>query len=215
MLKRLESKRSAKSPAKKSPAKKPRTSKPTDTPEASKPQKKRKPPALRKNNTAAPDKEHLVHSSDEELKAMQEDLLQMERDEREPRIAKRDKRGTSGTTTEHHLRKSSRPRKSVLATKYGNAVPISQVKEALTADEEKRDEQVASELQQQFQEEDDIKQAQQNEIRDTADRLVGAVLGTQIAVISASGEKIPSGTQETTLADKEHNTPEGDKEHKD
>ena len=106
-------------------------------------------------------------------------------------------------------------RKSLLATKYGNAVPISQVKEALTADEEKRDEQVASELQQQFQEEDDIKQAQQNEIRDTADRLVGAVLGTQIAVISASGEKIPSGTQETTLADKEHNTPEGDKEHKD
>ena len=64
MLKRLESKRSAKSAAKKSPAKKPRTSKPVDTPEATKLQKQRKPPALRKNKVAAPEQEYLVHSSD-------------------------------------------------------------------------------------------------------------------------------------------------------
>ena len=95
-LKRLESKRRAQTPAKKSPAKKPKTQKQTETaPEGAK-QNKRKPPALRKNKVAAPEDEPLVHSSDEEYKAMQAELLQLEREEREPRIAEWDKLGTSG-----------------------------------------------------------------------------------------------------------------------
>ena len=130
---------------------------------------------------------------------MQEELLQLEREEREPRIAEGDKPGTSGkskhTAASPHRRKSSRPRKSVLASKFGNAVPISKVNEALKADEEQRDEAIAKELQEQFQEEDDIEQAKQNELRDATDMLVGAVLGAQIAITPAGEQQVSSGTQ--------------------
>ena len=123
----------------------------------------------------------------------------MEREEREPRIAKGDKPGTSGKAkqdpTSPHRRKSNRPRKSVLATKFGNAVPISQIKEALKIDDKQHDESMAKELQQQFQEEDDIEQAKQNELRDATDMLVGAVLGTQIAITPAGDQQVSSGTQ--------------------
>ena len=152
---------------------------------------------------------------------MQAELLQLEREEREPRVAEGDKPGTSGKS-EPHRRKSSRPRKSVLVAKFGNAVPISQVKEALNAEEEKRDKSFAKVLQQQFQEEDDILQAKQNELRDATDMLVGAVLGAQIAVTPANEQQVSSGTQageekEVTSRNSPGaigETPEGDKESK-
>ena len=146
---------------------------------------------------------------------MQAELLQLEREEREPRVAEGDKPGTSGKV-------EPRRRKSVLAAKFGNAVPISQVKEALKADEEKRDESFAKELQQQFQGEDDIIQVQQNELRNATDMLVGAVLGAQIAVAPANEQQVSSGTQageekEVTFRNSPgttSETPEGAKESK-
>ena len=157
---------------------------------------------------------------------MQAEHLQLEREERESRIAKGDKPGTSGKAkqdpTSPHRRKSSRPRKSVLATKFGNAVPISQIKEALKIDDKQHDESMAKELQQQFQMEDDIEQAKQNELRDATDMLVGAVLGTQIAITPAGDQQVSSGIQageeeEVTSRNSPGatgKTPEGDKERK-
>ena len=77
-------------------------------------------------------------------------------------------------------------------------------------------------MQQEFQEEDDILQAKQNELRDATDMLVGAVLGAQITVAPVNEQQVSSGTQAGEEKEvKSRNspgatgkTPEGDKESK-
>ena len=60
---------------------------------------------------------------------------------------------------------------------------------------DRRDEAIAKDLQEQFQEEYDLEQAKQNELRDATDALVDAVLGAQITVTPAGEQQDSSGTQ--------------------
>ena len=84
---------------------------------------------------------------------------------------------------------------------------------------ERRDEAIAKDLQEQFQEEYDLEQAKQNELRDATDALVGAVLGAQITVPPAGEQQGSSGTQageEEVVTSRNfpgtNETPEGAKE---
>ena len=72
-------------------------------------------------------------------------------------------------------------------------------------------------MQQQYQEEDDFHQARENELRDAADMLVGAIQGAQISEVAPDNEPTPDGAAEsanesaTASAGNEETAPEGEK----